>query len=181
MYDADTGALLGPAMQAMPPSAPEVAFLEPTLEVWSCYEQGGFIWLYFGDYTTPLADRPPMPSVPELTKAGACTLDLLWTRLFVACVLLVQKHVFGIHTAVFSVPAAPRFLSGAKAGVRRQIESIVGNVSCWQVNVLCKQSAAAGRPVLCVVKPAWQTLVGLDMRTASRASAQCIYPTGRRK
>jgi hypothetical protein len=41
------------------------------LETWDCMEQGGFIWLFFGDRDTPHEERPAVPSVPELALPGA--------------------------------------------------------------------------------------------------------------
>ena len=44
---------------------------EQGAEIWDCKEQGGFIWLYFGDPETPLTARPKIPTAPELDSHGA--------------------------------------------------------------------------------------------------------------
>lgn len=41
------------------------------LEVWSCIEKGGFVWLFFGDKDTPMKSRPTIPWVKELNNPGA--------------------------------------------------------------------------------------------------------------
>lgn len=40
------------------------------LEIWDCVEQGGFVWLFFGDKASPVESRPPIPWVPELDTPG---------------------------------------------------------------------------------------------------------------
>jgi hypothetical protein len=49
---------------------PEAASALETLEVWSCQEKGGFVWMFFGDKDTPMDARPAIPWVPELNKPG---------------------------------------------------------------------------------------------------------------
>jgi phenylpropionate dioxygenase-like ring-hydroxylating dioxygenase large terminal subunit len=62
MYDAKTGA---PIDAKESDSGPE-----RHLEVWSCKEKGGFVWLFFGDKDTPMKSRPSIPWVKELNNPG---------------------------------------------------------------------------------------------------------------
>lgn len=57
-YNVTTGHALGDTAQ-------------PALEVFDCAEQGGFVWLFFGDHNMPADMRPDIPSVPELQLPGA--------------------------------------------------------------------------------------------------------------
>jgi phenylpropionate dioxygenase-like ring-hydroxylating dioxygenase large terminal subunit len=50
----------------------DVAQPDESLEVFDCAEQGGFIWLFFGDKEMPASIRPSIPWVPELDLPGAC-------------------------------------------------------------------------------------------------------------
>ena len=66
LYDAKTGA----------PVAEGSAEADHCLEVWSCKEKGGFVWLFFGDKDTPMQSRPKIPWVKELNNPGTKSLVL---------------------------------------------------------------------------------------------------------
>lgn len=63
LYDAKTGA----PVEASEGSA------AGSLEVWSCKEKGGFVWMFFGDKDTPMKGRPSIPWVKELNNPGKFT------------------------------------------------------------------------------------------------------------
>jgi phenylpropionate dioxygenase-like ring-hydroxylating dioxygenase large terminal subunit len=57
-------------------------------------EQGGFVWLFYGDPSMPTEERPPIPNTPELQVWGLGVVEVSgwgFRRLFGAC-----RWVFGI-------------------------------------------------------------------------------------
>ena len=61
LYDGQTGA---------PVDAEGDEGADCCLEIWSCKEKGGFVWLFFGDKDTPMRSRPSIPWVKELNNPG---------------------------------------------------------------------------------------------------------------
>jgi phenylpropionate dioxygenase-like ring-hydroxylating dioxygenase large terminal subunit len=58
-----------------PLAMPGMAQSVRPLEVFDCAEQGGFVWLFFGDKDMPISNRPSIPWVPELDLPGDCRLQ----------------------------------------------------------------------------------------------------------
>ena len=89
-FSAETGqALSGPLRS-----------LGARLEVWDCVEQGGFVWLFFGDRDTPMAARPDIPSVPELALPGALLVVAM-------CTVGAAEHVLSLLLTNAGLVRAP--------------------------------------------------------------------------
>lgn len=74
LYDAKTGTRIEEASKAgsdrSDSSTDAESHTQGILEIWSCVEKGGFVWMFFGDKNCPMRDRPKIPWVKELNNPG---------------------------------------------------------------------------------------------------------------